>query len=92
MPGDPKECREHAKNCLRLAAEAPNEVGKRRFEELARTWLRLASDLEAAKVLLERWGPSKVPERSICSVSPFLSREAPAMGATPGLRVPRGNL
>jgi hypothetical protein len=64
MPGDPKECREHAKNCFRLAAEAPNEVGKRRFEELARTWLRLASDLEAAKVLLERWGPSKVPERS----------------------------
>jgi hypothetical protein len=53
---------EHAKSCLRLAAEAPNELGKRRFEELARIWLKLATDLEAAKVLLERWGSSNTPE------------------------------
>ncbi len=59
MPGDPKECREHAKNCLKLAAEATNEAAKLRFEQLAQTWMRLATDLEAAMTLLEEWGLQK---------------------------------
>jgi hypothetical protein len=56
MPGDPSECREHAKNCLRLAAEANNQQAKETFESLVETWLRLAADLEAAKALLKQWG------------------------------------
>ena len=56
MPGDPKECREHAKNCLRMAAEAPSPLAKARFQKLAETWMRLATDLEHARALVEQWG------------------------------------
>ena len=60
MPGDPKECREHAKNCQEMADAAPSAMAKARFEELAQTWLRLASDLEHAKALVEHWGDPKL--------------------------------
>jgi hypothetical protein len=46
MPGDPKECREHAKNCLRLAEMATSEQARETFHDLAKTWLKLAFDLE----------------------------------------------
>jgi hypothetical protein len=55
MPSDPKECREHAKNCLELASTAASALARARFEDLAQTWLRLARDLEIAKALLEKW-------------------------------------
>jgi len=58
MPGDPKECREHAKHCLELASVAPSALGRARFEDLAQTWLRLANDLERVQVLLDNWGCS----------------------------------
>jgi len=47
MPGDPKECREHAKTCMRLAASAKTTEAAIVFENLASTWLRLAADLGA---------------------------------------------
>lgn len=56
MPGDPKECREHAKRCLEIAATAPSPLDKARFEDLAKTWIRLARDLELAKALVDQWG------------------------------------
>jgi hypothetical protein len=56
MPGDPKECREHAKHCLKLADEARLPFHEARFEDLAHKWLRLANDLERAKALVEHWG------------------------------------
>jgi hypothetical protein len=56
MPGDPKECRQHAQNCRDIAAAAMSAMAKARFEELARTWTRLANDLEHAKALVEHWG------------------------------------
>jgi hypothetical protein len=59
MPGDPNECRQHAKRCQELAEDAPSQLAKARFEQLAQTWLRLASDLEQAKALVENWGESK---------------------------------
>ena len=59
MPGDPKECREHAKCCLELAQSAPSLIAKLRYEGLAHTWLRLASDLEQANALVEQWGDPK---------------------------------
>jgi hypothetical protein len=68
MPGDPNQCREHAKNCLRLV-EAVNPQTKETFESLAKTWLRLAADLEAARALLKEWGSaSKMPSTGV----PFL--------------------
>jgi hypothetical protein len=59
MPGDPKECREHAKNCMRLASEANTERARDTFTDLARTWTRLATDLENAEALLDEWGGSQ---------------------------------
>jgi len=60
MPGDPSECREHAKNCLELAAEAHSQQAKETFQSLAETWLRLAADLEAARASLKQWGAPEV--------------------------------
>lgn len=57
MPGDPKECREHAKHCLELASDAPqSSLARSHFEDLAKIWMRLATDLEHADALLKRWG------------------------------------
>jgi hypothetical protein len=56
MPGDPKECREHAKRCWELASEATNPVLKESLIDLAQRWARLASDLEVTKRMLDAWG------------------------------------
>ena len=55
MPGDPKACREHSKRCLQLAAESKSPLAKAQFENLAQTWLRLATGLERAKGLVKHW-------------------------------------
>ena len=46
MPGDPKECRQHALNCVQLAKTAASPQAREEFANLARTWIRLADDLE----------------------------------------------
>jgi hypothetical protein len=51
MPGDPEECRKHATNCRDMAEATVSPLAKARFEELARTWIRLANDLEQVR----RW-------------------------------------
>ena len=55
MPGDPKECRENAKRCLEIAQTARTEADRERLEGLAQRWLALATDFEAANVLLGKW-------------------------------------
>ena len=52
MPGDPKECRKHARNCLRIAEASANAEITRTFVDLAHSWTRLALDLESAQALL----------------------------------------
>jgi hypothetical protein len=52
MPGDPKECRKHARNCLQLAEASANAEITRTFVDLAHSWTRLALDLESAQALL----------------------------------------
>jgi hypothetical protein len=64
MPGDPKECRDHAKTCLRLAAETRKPEAREVFESLARTWLRLACDRESSTLLLKEWGEDSVLPRA----------------------------
>ena len=49
MPGDPNECRDHARNCLRLAEFAASREATRIFVDLAHSWTRLAIDLENAQ-------------------------------------------
>jgi hypothetical protein len=53
MPGDPKECRQHALNCVRLAQTSSTPQAREQFASLANTWLRLASDLEQAQAFLD---------------------------------------
>ena len=64
MPGDPKECRENAKRCLEFAQTARTEADRERLEGLAQRWLALATDFEAANVLLGKWssGPMTFSE------------------------------
>ena len=67
MPGDPKECRENAKRCFEFAQTARTEADRERFEGLAQIWLALATDFEAANVLLGKWSSnslSNLDERS----------------------------
>jgi len=53
MPGDPKECREHAKNCVELAEHASTAQGRQKFIDLAETWLKLAREIEGVQGFLE---------------------------------------
>jgi hypothetical protein len=50
---DPKECRQHAENCRRLATEARTVAGRDKFDNLAVTWEQLAVQLEGVKPLLK---------------------------------------
>jgi len=52
MPGDPNECREHAKCCLKHAVVASNSMVRDNFLSLADSWIRLARELEANQRLL----------------------------------------
>ena len=54
MSGDPKECREHARECLKKAGSATSLPLMGKFQSLAHSWLRLADDLERAETLRER--------------------------------------
>ena len=65
MPGNPKECRERAKRCLQLAHETPNPVLKDSLTDIARQWTRLATDLEATRLLLDEWGEPQTKTRCI---------------------------
>jgi len=53
MPGDPKECRQHALNCLLLAKQSANQESKQTFLSLSQSWTRLAVELENAQALLD---------------------------------------
>ena len=52
MPGDPKECRQHALACVRLAQTSATPQARERFASLAKTWIRLADDLERTLAIL----------------------------------------
>jgi hypothetical protein len=60
MPGDPKECRENAKRCLEFAQAARTEADRERFAGLFQRWLALATDSEAANVLLRNWSSGPI--------------------------------
>ena len=52
MPGNPKECRQYALNCVQLAKAAQSQEARGRFAHLARTWIRLAEELERIQAVL----------------------------------------
>ena len=63
MPGDPKECRQHALACVRLAQNSASPQAREEFANLARTWLRLADDLEQSLAFLDALEGETEPER-----------------------------
>jgi hypothetical protein len=48
MPGDPKQCREHAARCAELAVAARTPQLKATFLGLSKNWEKLAIQLENA--------------------------------------------
>ena len=52
MPGDPKECRLHARNCRKLAMTARTAEAADTFLSLAQDWDSLAAELESARIFL----------------------------------------
>jgi hypothetical protein len=52
MPGDPKECRRQALACVRLAQTSPSQQARDQFANLARTWIRLADEIESTEAFL----------------------------------------
>jgi ubiquinone biosynthesis protein UbiJ len=53
MPGDPKECRRHALSCMQISQSSASSEATEHFADLARTWLRLAGDLESGQALID---------------------------------------
>ena len=51
MPGNPEECRAHARRCWALAAEVTNPVVKKSLTDLAQRWAKVAADLEVTRQL-----------------------------------------
>ena len=64
MPGNPKECRQHALNCQRLAETATNEHDRQQLRALADSWLALAAELESMESLLDTLRQVKYDETS----------------------------
>ena len=63
MPGDPRECRQHALKCVRLAQTSPSPSKRAQFANLAQTWIRLADDLERSLALIDALEDETEPQR-----------------------------
>ena len=50
--GEPASCRQHALNCVHLAKGASTPEQRDHFAKLARTWIKLAEDLEQTAAFL----------------------------------------
>ena len=53
MPGDPKECRQHAERCAELARLAITPEARDTFRSLQMTWIRLAMELDQARAVIK---------------------------------------
>jgi hypothetical protein len=53
MPGDPKECRQHAKRCGEFARLARTQEDRDRFSSLQMNWLTLATELDHMGALIK---------------------------------------
>ena len=56
MPGDAERCREHAKECWAWAASTNNPSLRESLTDLAKRWTRLATEIEASRILFEEVG------------------------------------
>ena len=63
MPGDPKECRQHALACVQLAQNSASPQAREEFASLAQTWIKLADDLERSQAFLDALNEETVSQR-----------------------------
>jgi hypothetical protein len=61
MPGDPRDCRQRAQECLRLAQEAATDSARQDYEALANTWTQLANMFESDDALAHCLSVGDVP-------------------------------
>jgi hypothetical protein len=52
MPGDAKQCRQRALNCMLEAKAARTPQARENFANLARSWIKLAEEFELTQALL----------------------------------------
>lgn len=64
MPGDPKECHQHAMICKVLAEAATDALSRQTFLDLAKSWSRLAAELEHAAAFLNALQNLELGDRS----------------------------
>jgi hypothetical protein len=72
MTIDPGDRRQHALDCVRLAQTATTPEARSTWSDLAKTWLRFASDLEVNECLLDEWGkprPKKDTQRGVTPIA-----------------------
>ena len=50
-PGDPKECREYAARCRKLAEQANDPLLGKAYFDVAQIWSKLADELERVRIL-----------------------------------------
>src|SRR5262249_18731659 len=87
MPDDAERCREHAKECWAWAASTNNPSVKESLADLAKRWTRLATEIEASRILFQEVarvsnatrenGPAPMTGRSRAKLSqaaPFISK------------------
>jgi hypothetical protein len=82
MPGNPKECRQHALNCMRLAKEATTSQSQETFQNLAQSWTRLAAELEDAQALLNALNEMELKNAPAKLQPPTRTRKQPKFRLT----------
>ena len=88
MPGDPKEARAHAANCMGLAETASSPTLQQTFFDLAKQWTRLANELDDAYALLEALNELDLEEASTSDGDLSSLEKAKASQHVPRIRLP----
>jgi len=61
MPGDPEECRQQARDCLRIAQQPKSHEAREDYTALANTWMQLANMFESDNALIKGLCEASVP-------------------------------
>ena len=88
MPGDPKEARAYAANCMGLAETASSPTLQQTFFDLAKQWTRLANELDDAYALLKALNELDLKEASTSDGNLSSLEKANASQQVPRIRFP----
>jgi hypothetical protein len=88
MPGDPKEARAHAANCMGIAETASSPTLQKTFADLAKQWNRLANELDDAHGLLKALNELDLKEATASDGDLSSLEKAKASQQAPRIRLP----